>query len=184
MANRQRFDNIFNVSFDRWEFSIAGGYYIFEPRGITKVPEEITWIIESEHKKKGLIVVSTGDDFKAKEREGLINYLETLKDRIQNYQSEWDELKRHGVTPEESSAWKRAKRWREEIIKKLNIEAPLEEEKSFFNKDDLKNDVFSKEFTVESTKDLAENNAVVKKRGRPAKNESFLESDITSEIGI
>lgn len=176
MARQIRTDSIYNASLEKWEIQMNSKVFVFNPRQITEIPEGNTWIIENEYAAKGLIPVYPGDDLKAKERQALISYLETINNRIQNYQSEFDEAKRRGVTMEESSAWKRAKRWKEEILTKLNMEAPLEEEKSFMNPDDLNNNIFAREKITSGV-------IAVKNKNGKTKVSNFLDSDIEQEIG-
>lgn len=177
MARKIRTDSIFNASLEKWEIQVNTKVYTFLPREITQVPEEVTPILEMEYAAKGIIAVYPGDDFKAKERQALIAYLETINNRIQNYQSEFDEAKRRGVTMEAASAWTRAKRWKEEILTKLNMEAPLEEEKSFLAEEDMKPNMFASMPVVETVE------KIVKAAPKKTKISSFLDTNVETELG-
>ncbi len=164
-------EKVFNTTLEKQEPQIHSKVYTMLPRTFCDVPEEIAPIIEAEHALKGLVVIRPGDDFKAKEREGLINYLSRLTERINNYQAWMDQKKLEGKTIEKPLAMTRAIRWREEISEMLNLEKPLVEELSFKNEEHRTTpNMFSEkpEIVVNPYEPVA------KKRGRPAK--SFKEA--------
>lgn len=130
-------ESVFNASFEKHEIMIYSRMFTFEPRSIANVPEQYIMPLEAEHSTKGLVVIRHGDDVKVKEREALINYLQHLGQKISNYQAWMDMERKRGSTIEEPRAMIQAKKWKEQIIKKLEIEAPLEVEKSFLSNADL-----------------------------------------------
>lgn len=126
-------DKVYNASLEKYEIQIFSKMFVFNPRSYTEVPDTHSWPIAREHHTKGLIIVEDGSDFKAKERQALISYLRRLDERIRNYHSELDEFRRKGAHIEKKPEHLRAERWREEIIKRLEMTAPVVEELSFLN---------------------------------------------------
>jgi hypothetical protein len=83
-----------------------------------------------------------------------------------------------GSTVEEPFASLQAKKWKDQIIQKLEIEAPIHEDKSFLNNEDLKMEA-QKMFAGSPT---LNGDPIVKKRGRP-KVEDFTKVDAEDNKG-
>lgn len=156
----------FNTTLEKQEVMIDSRMYTFPPRETCDIREDHAPIMEGEHADKGIVILRGGDNFKEKEREGLVRYLRRLDERITNYTAWMDMMKSQGKTVDRPVEMTRAMRWREEITKKLNLERPLVEELSF-------NDV--DEVAVEPVAQVEEV-VVPKKRGRPAKTFTELEA--------
>lgn len=165
-------ESVFNASLEKHRFQVFSKGFTFEPRSLVKVDERFIQAMESEHAEKGLVVLRAGDDFKAKERQALLNYLPLLEKRIRNYQSRLDEDRKMGATVAEPEAMVEAKQWKAEIIKKLEVDAPVKEHKSFL---DLP---MSPE--IEGMYATPKEEVVQKKKpGRP---KSFNDVDIQNEV--
>lgn len=162
-------EKVFNASLERHEVMVSSRVFTFNPRQLTDVPEQYVPFLESDHSNKGLIVIRHGDDFKKRERQALISYIEWLDTRIKNYVAESDEIRRRGGTIEVHPRLAEAKRWKEEIIKKLSIERPVEEARSFFDEKYSANE-FEGLFQAKKTEAVE-----VPK--------SFMETDVSRELG-
>lgn len=126
-------EKVFNATLEPQEFQVYSRPFKFMPREFTEVDELYLEPIVKEHGNRGLFVFNNGDDLKAKERSALMKYLQRLNMRIGGYQMEMDQDKKNGATVEMKTEHKRALRWREEIMQKLEMEAPIEKEHSFLD---------------------------------------------------
>lgn len=179
--------NIWNASLEPRDIMINSKMFHFKARGLGKIPEDyLPCISATEYRKMGLIHINYDDDFKAKDREALINYLGFLNEREQYHQWRLDQAQRNGVTIKPPRDLEVIRQWRQEIIEKLEMDAPLHEVPSFktFKSDD-ENNLFAgepeiKEIRESKTGEVEEVvNGVVKKRGRPS---SFRDTDIMKEL--
>lgn len=173
---------MFNASLEKFKIQCDSKVFVFNPRESTEVPDypmELVGFVYAQTKDRGVFPIypnMSEADIKKAERQALINYRSGfLNERIVNYIAQQDEFKKNGITLSEDPRFKRAKRWSEEILKKLELEAPLEQELSFL--EEKAQDLFNPEMI------RAENGLKVKnKGGRPKKVvQSFNETDIKTE---
>lgn len=165
--------NVYNTTLEKWRRQFNSKGYTFEPRSLTKVPEEMEHTIRTEYAPLGLVILNPGDDLKSKEKEGLLNYLDFLNFRMNSNQLYLDEKKRNGVTVEEPRSQVQMKAWKKELIEILKLDegyAPL----TSFKDSPLDVNLFSGEMQVEEV--------VAKPRGRPKK--SFTEVNIEDEVRV
>jgi len=137
---------MFNVSLDRFRQQCDSLTFDFEPRSYVtmcgrpptkEIPERIAPLLYELTKDQGVFIVHPGmeeKDIKAQERQALLRYLGgALHERIKNYISEEDDFKRKGVTLKRNKHFENALRYQKEIREMLEMEAPIEEELSFFD---------------------------------------------------
>lgn len=131
---------VFNATLEKWPIVLTSRYFAMEPRSVTKVPEDMAWMVERFHNHKGLFIVRFGDDIKSQERQALIKYRSFLNARIKRFQSWLDQMKLEGKTVDKPKLMLRYERWFDEVTKKLEIEAPLDQELSYLDDDHMKNE--------------------------------------------
>lgn len=166
--------NVYNTTLEPFRTQIRSKGYRFQPRSLTKVPEEFDFALE-QYRKNGLVVINPGDDLAKKEKEGLMNYLGYLLEVKANGQMYVDEKKRNGITVEKPRRLLEVEQWIEEIKEKYQTDSEFQPIKSFKDEDilDIKN-IFAGEMQEKTVEQI-----VTAKRGRP---KSFKDVNIEEEI--
>lgn len=142
MANFKNEAQIFNATLESVSVMVGGRGLTFPARQITNIPfydlhsmiENLPEFIEKEFGEKGLAWYQPGDDIKEVERRALIRYLQVLDFRLNNYTKDREEYRKaNGVAYPETIQERKYKAWKDQIVKKLSIEAPLEKIDSFLD---------------------------------------------------
>lgn len=126
----QRTARIYNPTLEKLEIQCNSQGFDFHPRSVTEVPEHLIDFIIPQWRHRGIFEVTEGmnaDGFKLAQRQALITYIqETLDQRIMNCVRYMDMRKAQGITTDEPKQLKIARKWREELYKILEMEAPIE----------------------------------------------------------
>ncbi len=166
--------NVYNASLEDFKTQFRSKGYRFKARSLTKLPEEFEYAL-AQYEKHGLVVISPGDDLKAKEKQAHMSYLGFLMEIRSYLHMYMDEKKRAGVTIDTPYRLKQIEQWIAELNKKYQMDESFGPIASF---DEVKpldaKELFAGQVDVTTVQEL------VKKRGRPAK--SFAEVDISEEI--
>lgn len=175
---RQHFTRIFNPTLENLDVQCNSRLFRFKAREFLEIPEQYADMIIESWKHRGLFEFRNGDDFKSKERDGLIAFVQnTINDRIRNYTSWMDDMKKRGITLEEPAKLKQAKDARKQIIKLLEMTEPIEKVLSYLEPKNM--EVKESDFadllgktTPEETED-----PVKKKRGKPVQDYADLSEE-------
>lgn len=135
--NMEFYNSSLEPSFSR---QFDGKFYHFSPRSKTVFPDHLDWqlFFETQNLKQyGVFPVlanMTKEQLVEAEYKALNEYLNgALRERIRNYQAEADDAKRKGITLEKDIRFERALRLQKELVHKLKVEAPRDDEWSFFD---------------------------------------------------
>lgn len=135
---REQTVTFFNATLDTIKIQCDSCVFRFQPRGTAEIPFRLYQVFESQVRDKGVFAIYpyyTKDQIKQKELEALRHYKDQgdLKMRISNFFAYVDEMKKRGVTIEESPEMKRALRVRKELEAYLKEHKADETELSFFD---------------------------------------------------
>jgi len=168
---------MYNVTFEDLPIQLAGKGFRFKARSFCEVPwmdfklglEDIPLILEKDYGHRGIFYVNEEEDFKALEYKALQRYLETLDQRIKNFEAEALDWEKKGKKPFERKESKKYRVWAEQVRAKLMIEAPEEDIPSFLSDEPTQK------------QNVKVRPVVIKRAGRPQINkESFLEEASTN----
>lgn len=129
----------FNPTLETFSWPCDGKHYVFTRQETTEVPDNLAPFIEEQCAARGIFALRYGIDFKATHRRALITYLkECLSIRLSYVAAHKYDIKmKSGVELADSPLWARWRRWYTEIMKKLELEAPIEEEISFLTEAEM-----------------------------------------------
>ena len=138
----------YNPTLETFKCQCDSKVFRFSPKEYTEVPFSLMYILEKQLADYGVFIVyptMTQDDIKKKEFECLKHYKDNgvLKARIVNFFAYVDEMKKRGMTIDESPEMKRALRMKKEIEILLKENKHVDIELSFFD------DVQRKEYGLE-----------------------------------
>lgn len=133
----------FNATLDTIKIQCDSKVFRFVPRGTTEVPFSLVYVLEAQVKDKGVFPVYpyySQDQIKQKELEALRHYKDQgdLKSRLVNFFAYVDEMKKRGVTLDDSPEMRRAIRIKKELEVYLKENHADEVELSFFDEDKRK----------------------------------------------
>lgn len=128
----------FNPTLEDFSWPCDGKHFHFKKQEVTEVPDNLAPFIEEQCNHRGVFALRYGIDFKTAHRQSLLTYLkECLAIRLSYVAAHKFDMKLKGIELEDTPLWSRWRRWYAEIMKKLEMEAPIEQEISFLTEAEM-----------------------------------------------
>jgi hypothetical protein len=167
--------NVYNATLEPLSTQFKSKGYCFEPRRITKLPEEFEFALP-QYFKNGLVVINAGDDLKSKEKEALLNYLAYLMEQRAYLYMYMDEKKRAGVTIDKPRRLLAVEKWIDEIKARYAYDDTFEAPASFKDAPEMdRAALFAGEMQIKSVAEIV-------REANSKRPKSFTEVDIEEEV--